>query len=70
MADRGGGQALALASRWADVTVFVGGLVARDEEEDTDRGSLALPTAQVSRRLLLHTARTVEGGRGQGDETI
>lgn len=74
MADRGGGcQAIALASGWADVTVFVGGLVARDEEEDTDRGSLALPTAQVRQTAAAVAHREDGGGRrgtGRRDQAV
>jgi beta-glucosidase len=40
-------EAVALAAE-SDVVVFVGGLVASDEEEDTDRQSLALPSVQVT----------------------
>ena len=55
--------AVALASAWADAVVYVGGLEASLEEEDTDRGGLALPGVQLE---LIQALAAGAGAQGRG----
>ena len=52
--------ALALASDWADAVVFVGGLEASMEEEDTDRGDFTLPGQQMTLVQALAAASSTQ----------
>ena len=64
--DRSGfGAALALAAGWADAVLFVGGLQASMEEEDTDRADFLLPGVQAELvRALAGAAAGATASRG------
>ena len=55
--------AAALASTWADAVVYVGGLEASLEEEDTDRADFALPGVQLA---LIQALASAAGAQGRG----
>jgi hypothetical protein len=54
--DRSGFAAATAAAAAADAVIFVGGLQASMEEEDTDRGDFALPGVQLALVQALHDA--------------
>ena len=60
-------EATALAGGWADAVIFVGGLEAGMEEEDTDRSDFALPGPQLA---LVQALAAAAGSQGRGVPTV